>query len=82
MDDFRKALLEISASVSENAIAVSELRRWNEMYGEGGNRKKTLSLIFENFESEKKNISYEQDYNEFSVSEYEYTKIENRTYIY
>jgi len=46
MEDFRKALLEISASVSENAIAVSELRRWNEMYGEGGNRKKPYLTYF------------------------------------
>jgi len=46
IEDFRKALSEISASVSENAFAISELRRWNEMYGEGGSRKKrSISYI-------------------------------------
>eukprot|EP01117_Protostelium_nocturnum_P006947 TRINITY_DN2491_c0_g1_i2.p1 TRINITY_DN2491_c0_g1~~TRINITY_DN2491_c0_g1_i2.p1 ORF type:complete len:992 (-),score=351.68 TRINITY_DN2491_c0_g1_i2:46-3021(-) len=40
MKDFEKSVNEISASVSEDAASVSELRKWNEMYGEGGNRKK------------------------------------------
>jgi len=42
MSDFKKALNEVSASVSENAIAISELRRWNETYGEGGNRRNQI----------------------------------------
>jgi len=37
MEDFAKAKKENSASVHEDARAVSELRKWNEMYGEGGN---------------------------------------------
>jgi len=46
MSDFKKALSEISASVSENAFAIAELRKWNEIFGEGGNRKKpTLSYF-------------------------------------
>ncbi|PRP76288.1 hypothetical protein PROFUN_07810 [Planoprotostelium fungivorum] len=40
MKDFEKSLNEVSASVSEDASSVSELRRWNEIYGEGGSRKK------------------------------------------
>jgi len=40
MKDFEKSANEVSASVSEDATSVSELRRWNEMYGEGGSRKK------------------------------------------
>jgi len=46
IDDFTKALNEISASVSENAFAISELRRWNEMYGEGGKRRKPTLTYF------------------------------------
>jgi len=46
IEDFRNALLEVSASVSENAHAISELRRWNEMYGEGGSRKKPSLSYF------------------------------------
>lgn len=37
MEDFVKAKKEHSASVHEDARAVGELRKWNEMYGEGGN---------------------------------------------
>jgi len=46
LKDFEKSLKEISASVSEDAFSVAELRKWNEMYGEGGNRRKeTLSYF-------------------------------------
>eukprot|EP01124_Arcella_intermedia_P036811 TRINITY_DN9717_c0_g1_i1.p1 TRINITY_DN9717_c0_g1~~TRINITY_DN9717_c0_g1_i1.p1 ORF type:complete len:1346 (+),score=342.86 TRINITY_DN9717_c0_g1_i1:552-4040(+) len=41
MSDFTNAMKEISSSVSENAHAIAELRKWNEMYGEGGSRKNT-----------------------------------------
>jgi SpoVK/Ycf46/Vps4 family AAA+-type ATPase len=34
--DFEKAKKELSASVHEDARAIAELRKWNEMYGEGG----------------------------------------------
>jgi len=37
---------EISASVSEDAYAIAELRKWNEMYGEGGSRTKTSLSYF------------------------------------
>ncbi len=40
LKDFEKSLTEISASVSEDAASISELRKWNEMYGEGGTRRK------------------------------------------
>jgi len=46
MGDFVNAMKEISASVSENAHAISELRKWNELYGEGGSRKKTTLSYF------------------------------------
>eukprot|EP00028_Trichosphaerium_sp_Am-I-7-wt_P010001 CAMPEP_0168536988 /NCGR_PEP_ID=MMETSP0405-20121227/19995_1 /TAXON_ID=498012 /ORGANISM="Trichosphaerium sp, Strain Am-I-7 wt" /LENGTH=1003 /DNA_ID=CAMNT_0008565335 /DNA_START=399 /DNA_END=3410 /DNA_ORIENTATION=+ len=39
--DFVKAKNEVSSSVSEDAVSISELRKWNELYGEGGNRKKS-----------------------------------------
>jgi SpoVK/Ycf46/Vps4 family AAA+-type ATPase len=42
MSDFVNAMKEISASVSENAHAIAELRKWNELYGEGGSRKKAI----------------------------------------
>jgi len=35
MADFEKAKREVRASVSEDAFAIAELRKWNEMYGEG-----------------------------------------------
>lgn len=38
--DFMNAKNEVSASVSEDAFSISELRKWNETYGEGGNRRK------------------------------------------
>lgn len=38
IEDVKKAKVEISASVCEDAFAIAELRKWNEMYGEGGNR--------------------------------------------
>lgn len=46
MNDFKKAKNEVSASTSEDGLAIAELRKWNQMYGEGGNRKKeTLSYF-------------------------------------
>jgi SpoVK/Ycf46/Vps4 family AAA+-type ATPase len=46
MSDFVNAMKEISASVSENAHAIAELRKWNELYGEGGSRKKTTLTYY------------------------------------
>jgi hypothetical protein len=44
--DFEKSLSQISASVSEDSFSIAELRKWNEMYGEGGNRKKEILPYF------------------------------------
>jgi len=46
MADFEMAMKEISASVSEDACAIAELRKWNEMYGEGGSRTKSSLSYF------------------------------------
>lgn len=46
MSDFEKSLQEISSSVSEDAVSITELRKWNEMYGEGGSRKKETLPYF------------------------------------
>jgi len=46
ISDFEKSLKEISASVSEEAFSIGELRKWNEIYGEGGNRKKETLTYF------------------------------------
>ena len=44
LDDFLKAKDNVSTSVSEDAVSISELRQWNELYGLGGDRKRsTLS---------------------------------------
>lgn len=46
LEDFVSAKKEHSASVHEDAHSIAELRRWNEMYGEGGNlRGKGLSYF-------------------------------------
>lgn len=46
LQDFEKSAKEISASVSEDAFSIGELRKWNEMYGEGGSRKKDALSYF------------------------------------
>eukprot|EP01116_Phalansterium_solitarium_P011590 TRINITY_DN27318_c0_g1_i1.p1 TRINITY_DN27318_c0_g1~~TRINITY_DN27318_c0_g1_i1.p1 ORF type:complete len:242 (+),score=78.07 TRINITY_DN27318_c0_g1_i1:245-970(+) len=46
MADFEKALTEISASVSEDATSIMELRKWNEQFGDGGSRSKTTLPYF------------------------------------
>ncbi|KAK1354592.1 AAA-type ATPase family protein [Heracleum sosnowskyi] len=40
MDDFKFAHDQVSASVSSESKNMSELLQWNELYGEGGSRKK------------------------------------------
>jgi len=45
-EDFIKAKEEVSASVSEDAYSIAELRKWNEMYGEGGSRTKSTLTYF------------------------------------
>ncbi|KAK6260219.1 ATPase [Theobroma cacao] len=40
MDDFKYAHEQVCASVSSESTNMSELHQWNELYGEGGSRKK------------------------------------------
>ncbi|PWA92067.1 ATPase, AAA-type, core [Artemisia annua] len=40
LDDFNKAHEQICASVSSDSANMNELVQWNELYGEGGSRKK------------------------------------------
>ncbi|CAM9258457.1 unnamed protein product [Heterosigma akashiwo] len=43
-EDFESAAKEIGASISEDSFTMQEIRKWNDIYGEGGSRKKaTLS---------------------------------------
>lgn len=46
MRDFEKAASSMSASVSEDAPSVAELRKWNATYGENGSRKKEPLAYF------------------------------------
>jgi len=40
LEDFVEAKSKVGASVAYDATSMNELRKWNEMYGEGGSRKK------------------------------------------
>jgi len=46
LQDFEKAKEEINPSVSEDAFSIAELRKWNDMYGEGGSRQKSALTYF------------------------------------
>jgi hypothetical protein len=46
LEDFTGAQEEVSASVSSDAASMGELQRWNEMYGEGGNRRSSTLTYF------------------------------------
>ncbi|KAL2510554.1 AAA-type ATPase family protein [Abeliophyllum distichum] len=46
MDDFRYAHEQVCASVSSESQNMSELLQWNELYGEGGSRKKSSLSYF------------------------------------
>ncbi|XP_010248969.1 PREDICTED: uncharacterized protein LOC104591697 isoform X2 [Nelumbo nucifera] len=46
MDDFRYAHEQVCASVSSESVNMSELLQWNELYGEGGSRKKRALSYF------------------------------------
>ncbi|XP_064934705.1 uncharacterized protein LOC135587347 isoform X1 [Musa acuminata AAA Group] len=46
MDDFRYAHEQVCASVSSESSSMSELLQWNELYGEGGSRKKKALSYF------------------------------------
>ncbi|XP_030543318.1 uncharacterized protein LOC115750242 isoform X2 [Rhodamnia argentea] len=46
MDDFRYAHEQVCASVSSDSTNMSELVQWNDLYGEGGTRKRTSLSYF------------------------------------
>lgn len=48
MDDFKYAHEQVCASVSSESTNMNELLQWNELYGEGGSRKrKSLSYFMQ-----------------------------------
>ncbi|KAL7590367.1 hypothetical protein Lser_V15G37660 [Lactuca serriola] len=46
LDDFKSAHQQVCASVSSESANMNELLQWNELYGEGGSRKKKLLSYF------------------------------------
>ncbi|BBN06651.1 ATPase family AAA domain-containing protein 1 [Marchantia polymorpha subsp. ruderalis] len=46
MDDLRQACEQVCASVSADAASMTELLQWNELYGEGGSRRKAVLSYF------------------------------------
>ncbi|XP_057776605.1 uncharacterized protein LOC130995363 isoform X2 [Salvia miltiorrhiza] len=46
MDDFKHAHEQVCASVASESQNMNELQQWNELYGEGGSRKKTSLSYF------------------------------------
>jgi SpoVK/Ycf46/Vps4 family AAA+-type ATPase len=46
MADFESAILEVPASISDSMDTVVELRKWDQMFGEGKKAKNTLSFGF------------------------------------
>ncbi|KAL2934470.1 ATPase family AAA domain-containing protein 1 [Bienertia sinuspersici] len=46
MDDFRRAHEQVCASVSSESVNMNELHQWNELYGEGGSRRKKALSYF------------------------------------
>ncbi|CAL9046450.1 uncharacterized protein LOC135606707 [Musa acuminata AAA Group] len=46
MEDFKYAHEQVCASVSSESSNMSELQQWNELYGEGGSRKKKALSYF------------------------------------
>lgn len=46
MDDFRRAHEQVCASVSSESVNMTELQQWNELYGEGGSRRKKALSYF------------------------------------
>ncbi|KAF6161439.1 hypothetical protein GIB67_009318 [Kingdonia uniflora] len=46
MDDFKFAHEQVCASVSSESVNMSELLQWNELYGEGGSRRKKALSYF------------------------------------
>lgn len=46
MEDLRQAKSQFAASVATEGVSMGELQEWNELYGEGGTRKKTTLSYF------------------------------------
>ncbi|XP_044468136.1 spastin-like isoform X2 [Mangifera indica] len=46
MEDLRQAKNQVAASFASEGAVMSELRQWNELYGEGGSRKKQQLTYF------------------------------------
>lgn len=46
MEDFRQAKNQVAASFAAEGSVMSELKQWNELYGEGGSRKKQQLTYF------------------------------------
>ncbi|KAJ0100578.1 hypothetical protein Patl1_20259 [Pistacia atlantica] len=46
MEDLRQAKNQVAASFASEGAVMSELRQWNELYGEGGSRKKEQLTYF------------------------------------
>ncbi|XP_057516053.1 uncharacterized protein LOC130797476 isoform X2 [Amaranthus tricolor] len=46
LDDFKRAHEQVCASVSSESVNMTELQQWNELYGEGGSRRKKALSYF------------------------------------
>ncbi|KAG7035654.1 ATPase family AAA domain-containing protein 1-A, partial [Cucurbita argyrosperma subsp. argyrosperma] len=46
MDDMRQAKNQVAASFASEGSVMNELKQWNELYGEGGSRKKQQLTYF------------------------------------
>nr|XP_009793559.1 PREDICTED: ATPase family AAA domain-containing protein 1-A-like [Nicotiana sylvestris]XP_016513128.1 PREDICTED: ATPase family AAA domain-containing protein 1-A-like [Nicotiana tabacum] len=46
MEDFKQAKNQVAASFAAGGSIMSELKQWNELYGEGGSRKKEQLSYF------------------------------------
>ncbi|KAE8663233.1 hypothetical protein F3Y22_tig00112993pilonHSYRG00034 [Hibiscus syriacus] len=46
MEDFRQAKNQVAASFASEGAGMNELKQWNELYGEGGSRKKEQLTYF------------------------------------
>jgi len=46
MEDLKQAKNQISPSFASEGVGMNELKEWNELYGEGGSRKKQSPTYF------------------------------------
>ena len=46
MEDMRQAKNQVAASFASDGVAMNKLKQWNELYGEGGSRKKEQLTYF------------------------------------